>query len=80
MLLVSAADKVHNARSLVVDLSHSGDAVWSHFKGGRDGTLWYFRSLVAAYREAKPPAPVTELIDELERLVGELERLAARTP
>jgi hypothetical protein len=70
--LVSAADKLHNARAIVADLRSLGSALWPRFNGGREGTLWYYRSLVGALREgwAHP------LIDELERVVGEMERLA----
>ena len=46
--LVVAADKLHNARSLLADHGRLGSAVWSHFRGGRDGTLWYFRQVLAS--------------------------------
>ena len=35
--LVSVADKLHNARGLLRDLRESGEAVWTRFKGGKDG-------------------------------------------
>jgi len=72
--LVSAADKLHNARTILADYRRHGDAVWDRFSGGKDGTLWYYRALVEAYR----PHGVTPLVGELERVVGELERLAGR--
>ena len=74
VLLVSAADKLHNARSVVADLRTSGDAVWERFNGGRDGSLWYYRALVAAFRANPAHAPA--LIDELDRTITEMERLA----
>jgi (p)ppGpp synthase/HD superfamily hydrolase len=70
--LVSAADKLHNARSLLSDHFEIGPALWSRFSGGRDGTLWYFRSLVSTYTSA-PPA----LVRELDRVVTALEARAA---
>ena len=70
--LVSSADKLHNARSILIDFRRDGDRVWSRFKGGKEGTLWYYRALVDAYREAGG----TPILDELERVVTELERLA----
>ena len=70
--LISAADKLHNARSLLADYRQVGEALWDRFRGGRDGTLWYYRALVDAFRAAGP----TPLVEELERTVGELERLA----
>jgi GTP pyrophosphokinase len=71
--LVSASDKLHNARSILSDLRSSGDAVWQRFTGGREGTLWYYRSLVEAFR-AHGSSP---LVEELTRTVAEIERLAA---
>jgi (p)ppGpp synthase/HD superfamily hydrolase len=70
--LVSSADKLHNARSILSDFRTLGDAVWSRFKGGRDGTLWYYRALVDAYRAGGG----TPILAELERTVVELERVA----
>lgn len=78
--LVSACDKLHNARAIVADLRVLGEALWPRFSGGREGTLWYYRGLLSAFRAggiADPPAPPSALIDELERAVLEMERLAA---
>lgn len=74
VLLVSVADKLHNARSILLDYRTLGEALWPRFSGGREGTLWYYRALVDAYRAAGAPRA---LVDELARVVGELERLAA---
>lgn len=70
--LVSASDKLYNARSILADFRQVGDEVWQRFKGGKDGTLWYYRSLITAFRQAAN----SPLIDELDRVVTELERLA----
>jgi (p)ppGpp synthase/HD superfamily hydrolase len=79
--LVSAADKLHNARAIVSDLRVLGEAVWGRFAGGRDGTLWYYRSLVDALRAGRSPGgPPVTLLDELARTVAEMERLAAEGP
>ena len=50
-LLVSLADKVHNAGAILDDYQLVGEEIWSRFKGGRDGTLWYYRALVEAFRD-----------------------------
>jgi GTP pyrophosphokinase len=74
--LVSAADKLHNARSILADYRTSGEAVWKRFGGGREGTLWYYRALIDAFRAAG----ASPLVDELDRAVTELERaIAARS-
>jgi (p)ppGpp synthase/HD superfamily hydrolase len=70
--LVSAADKLDNVRALVSDFQALGDALWARFHGGRDGTLWYYRSVVDVLKAA-PPAP---LVQELDRAVAQLEQLA----
>jgi (p)ppGpp synthase/HD superfamily hydrolase len=49
-LLVSACDKLHNARAIATDLA-SGEDVFARFTGGRDGTLWYYRSLAEVFVE-----------------------------
>src|SRR5919202_957739 len=36
--LVSAADKLHNARSILADLRTCGEGVWDRFRGGKEGT------------------------------------------
>ncbi len=71
--LVSAADKLHNARAILADYRAIGESLWSRFNGGKEGTLWYYRSLVTAFREAGS----TPLVEELDRVVTEIERLTA---
>ena len=75
VLLVSASDKLHNARSMVADHRRIGAALWGRFKASKAETLWNYRALVTAFR-ANPAHP-RELVDELDRTVAELERLAA---
>lgn len=70
--LVSAADKLHNARSILADLRTLGEGLWERFTGGKDGTLWYYRALVEAYRKTGN----NNLIEELDRVVQEIEALA----
>ncbi len=72
--LVSAADKLHNARSILKDYRLLGESVWDRFKGGKSGTLWYYRSILKAFQQAES----TPLIDELDRVVSELEQLVDR--
>jgi GTP pyrophosphokinase len=47
-LLVSACDKLHNARAIAADAA-AGHAVFGRFTAGRDGTLWYYKSLLAVF-------------------------------
>jgi (p)ppGpp synthase/HD superfamily hydrolase len=73
ILRVSAADKLHNSRSVLSDLRRHGDVVWARFNGGRDGTLWYYRQLVQVFRERC----TSSLVEELDRVVSELERISS---
>ncbi|MEB3885960.1 HD domain-containing protein [Lyngbya sp. CCY1209] len=70
--LVSACDKLYNARTILKDYRQIGEQLWERFTGRRDGTLWYYRSLVEAFRQARS----TPVVEELERVVEELERLS----
>jgi len=70
--LVSAADKLHNVRSIVADYRVIGESVWSRFSGGRDGTLWYYRALMDEFKQRKP----NRITRELELAVKELEAMA----
>ncbi|MEQ9237715.1 HD domain-containing protein [Coleofasciculus sp. E2-BRE-01] len=69
--LVSAADKLHNAWSILKDYRILGDNLWQRFHGGKEGTLWYYRSLIEAFR-TQGSMPI---VDELDRVVSELESL-----
>ena len=71
-MLVSLADKVHNARSILKDLKSSQKDVWGKFKGGKDGTLWYYQSLVEIFRNSS----FSSLSAELQDLVAEIAALA----
>ncbi len=68
--LISAADKLDNIRSLLTSYRQSGEEIWKHFRGGREGTLWYYRSVLAVLRQTGP----STLVDELSRAVAEFEQ------
>jgi (p)ppGpp synthase/HD superfamily hydrolase len=74
-LRVSLADKLHNTRAILADVRESGDAVFERFSGKREGTIWYYASLVDAFRSFP-----NRMVGELERTVGELRRLGAAPP
>lgn len=71
--LVSAADKLHNARSILADLRAVGEQLWDRFRGGKEGTLWYYRSLADLFRQTGP----ADLAEELAQVVEEIESTAA---
>ncbi len=73
--LVSAADKLANAREILSDFRLEGDRVFSRFTAAKEDTLWYYRTLVEVFRKAGS----NPLIEELDRVVTELETLARTT-
>ncbi len=70
VLLVSCADKLHNARSLLAELQRHGQDVWTLFRGGPEGTLWYFRTLVQIFqsRQEVPRELVKMLADTVDHI------------
>jgi GTP pyrophosphokinase len=69
VLLVSACDKLYNARTILTDYRKMGDEIWERFKGGKkEGSLWYYQALVVEYKKTGDH-PV---YDDLERTVNEL--------
>jgi len=71
--LVSSADKLNNVRSILSDYRAVGESVWSRFKGGREGTLWYYRTLRDEFLRDAP----NRITRDLALAVSELESLAA---
>jgi (p)ppGpp synthase/HD superfamily hydrolase len=81
--LVSMCDKLHNARSLIMDLRGKRADLWSRFSAGRDETCWYYRQLVTVFRSTlakDPPSSLrmNELLEELDHTVEILERESAQ--
>jgi (p)ppGpp synthase/HD superfamily hydrolase len=74
--LVSAADKLNNVRSILSDYRVLGESVWSRFNGGRDGTLWYYRTLLDVFLQHER----NRITCDLELAVNELESLARGEP
>jgi (p)ppGpp synthase/HD superfamily hydrolase len=67
---VMMADKLHNVRSILADLSGQGDATWDKFTAGRAGTLWFYREcLTRLQSQFQHP-----MLVELQQLVEALEQ------
>ena len=69
-LLVSLADKTHNASAILGDYRELGDELWDRFNGGREGTIWYYRSLSEVFDKVMPGA----LAGQLSRTVLQFAR------
>lgn len=71
--LISAADKLHNARAIVEDYRVIGAEVWKRFKRGRDEQLKYFDELLKIFRKSGG----NRIVDELQLVVSELKNITA---
>ena len=65
-LLVSLADKAHNAEAILFDYRVLGDRLWGRFNGGADGTRWYYSALANVFSQTMPG----RLSDRLSRAVA----------
>jgi (p)ppGpp synthase/HD superfamily hydrolase len=74
--LISAADKLYNARAILDDYRRFGPEVWRRFKRGREMQLWYFRELVAIFKTSGS----NRIVEELDRVVNELDRISSEKP
>ena len=74
--LVSASDKLYNAQAILSDYRYIGEAFWQRFTATKSETLWYYRALTQAYRQAADLS-LDRLVDELDRVVTEIEHLTA---
>lgn len=78
-LLVSACDKLHNARAIVQDLEDPdvGMHVFDRFTGGREGTLGYYQALSEIFSTRGVPA--AKVLDATVEWMHELAGTALRT-
>jgi len=65
---------LNNVRSILSDYRAVGESVWSRFNGGREGTLWYYRSLRDIFLRRKR----NRITLDFELAVDELNSLVAR--
>ena len=65
------ADKLHNLRSILADYYRRDKNIWDKFKGGREGSLWYYRSLIEVNRQQG----TNYLVEECDRLLKQLEQI-----
>ena len=68
-LLVSLADKTHNAEAIYGDWLTIGDHIWSRFSASREETLWYYCSLADVFLSAYP-GPLARRLDRTVTALG----------
>jgi GTP pyrophosphokinase len=73
-LLVSCADKVHNAEAILADLETEGPALWDRFPGKLpEDLLWYYGRLAAVFDGALD-GPLSRRLRATVDAVGALHR------
>jgi (p)ppGpp synthase/HD superfamily hydrolase len=70
--LISAADKLYNARSILEDYRVIGAEIWKRFRRPRDLQIWYFDALLEVFHSMGK----MRIVDELERVVTELKQIS----
>ena len=68
--LISAADKLYNARAILKDYREIGPQVWERFNRGWQDQLWYFDELLIVFKASG----TTRIVEELGRVVSELRQ------
>lgn len=78
VVLVSAADKLHNAGAILADYREIGDKLWARFNrdAGKAGTIGYYRGLVTAYQTT---GHHPRLVRELDAVVRQIEQETGHT-
>lgn len=71
--LISAADKLYNARSILEDYRVIGPEIWKRFKRSRDLQIWYYETILTVFKSTGN----MRIFDELERVVRELKQISA---
>jgi (p)ppGpp synthase/HD superfamily hydrolase len=78
-LLVSAADKAHNARDMVLDARRDA-GMWSKFNAGLEGSAWYLQSLHQIFSQRLETSRSVELLGEAVREILSSPAYLARVP
>ncbi len=78
--IVSAADKLHNARAIVSDLRELGERLWPRFNASKEEIAWYYGSLVTAFRQGEQTDGLRRLVNELALVVEEMTSGPRRAP
>lgn len=71
--LISAADKLYNARSILEDYRVIGPKIWERFNRPRDLQIWYYETILEVFKASGD----MRIFDELERVVNELKQISA---
>jgi len=71
VLLVTAADKTHNARAIATDIQSIGNLVWKRFNADQEQILWYYNSVYAVLADG---GVTPALLNPLQTAIGIMEK------
>ena len=71
VLLVTAADKTHNARAISTDIQSIGNKVWDRFNSDQEQILWYYNSV---YKVLLDGGVTSTLLNPLKTAIGIMEK------
>ena len=78
VILVSCADKLHNARSIWTDVQRHGVEYMEKFNGPRSDIAWYYTSLLSMFELRGAPAdlliPLREVVGNLASALGPMRK------
>ena len=74
-ILVSLADKTHNLEATRLDVQELGAGFWDRFTQGRQGSLWYYATLLEIYRERVTSETMPRAVRLVDRLEAALDAL-----
>ena len=71
ILIVTAADKTHNARAIATDIQSIGDEVWKRFNATKVDILWYYDSMYAALSDS---GVTSKLLNPLKAAISIMQK------
>lgn len=78
VLLVECADKLDNMRTIREDCEMMGADIWERFDAPKESQQWYYRSLVAAFRNCAQDGILSSLVkdfeSEVQKVFGDEDR------
>lgn len=73
-VIVSAADKIHNLQSTLIDYELHGENIWERFNSGKREQLWWYTSILRVLSDRMPDSVLTA---ELSRLILQLQKIVS---
>jgi len=71
VILVSAADKLHNLRSIEKDWEEIGEEIWDVFSVKKEKSLWFYETLLSVFKNSE--SVPSEWIEEMEEIIDDIK-------